>query len=71
MEAENFENLLKEKQIEFDACQKEAEMHKMEIGHLNNRILEVSLDLTHEQNHIHNVNSYQVDINCIAVSRKL
>ncbi|XP_008793820.2 nuclear-pore anchor isoform X1 [Phoenix dactylifera] len=41
MGAERFENLLKEKQIEFDACQKEVEMHRMEIGHLNNRIVEL------------------------------
>ncbi|XP_073117973.1 nuclear-pore anchor [Elaeis guineensis] len=41
MEAEKFENLLKAKQIEFDACQKEVEMHNMEIGHLNNRIVEL------------------------------
>ena len=43
MEVAKFENLLREKQIEFDACQKEVEMHKMEIWHLNNRIVEVSL----------------------------
>lgn len=74
MEAEKFENLLKEKQIEFDACQKEVEMHKMEIGHLNNRIVEVSLYLTQKSEmvfSIHNANSDQVDINYIAVSWKL
>ncbi|KAJ6801355.1 nuclear-pore anchor [Iris pallida] len=41
LEAENLGKLLREKQIEFDACQKQVEMQKLEIGHLNNRITEL------------------------------
>ncbi|ONK74124.1 uncharacterized protein A4U43_C03F3020 [Asparagus officinalis] len=40
MEAENFVNLLRTKELELDACRKEVEMLKLEIGHLNNRITE-------------------------------
>ncbi|KAJ6817739.1 nuclear-pore anchor [Iris pallida] len=41
IEAENLGKLLREKQTEFDACQKQVEMQKLEIGHLNNRIAEL------------------------------
>lgn len=45
MEAERLHNLLLEKQLEFEACQKEAETQKMETQHLNNRIAEVDFSL--------------------------
>ncbi|ONK76779.1 uncharacterized protein A4U43_C03F32060 [Asparagus officinalis] len=41
MEAENFVNLLRTKELELDACRKEIEMLKLENGHLNNRITEL------------------------------
>ncbi|XP_020091201.1 nuclear-pore anchor isoform X3 [Ananas comosus] len=41
MEAERLHNLLLEKELEFEACQKEAETQKMETQHLNNRIAEL------------------------------
>ncbi|URE35469.1 Permease family [Musa troglodytarum] len=42
VDAEKYENLLMEKQLEFDACQKEVEMLRIEINHLNNRINELA-----------------------------
>lgn len=45
VDAEKYENLLMEKQLEFDACQKEVEMLRIEINHLNNRINEVFITL--------------------------
>ncbi|RZS23090.1 hypothetical protein BHM03_00055952 [Ensete ventricosum] len=41
VDAEKYENLLMEKQLEFDACQKEVETLRIEINHLNSRINEV------------------------------
>jgi len=41
IEAEHLRSLLREKEIELDACQKEVEVLKLEIGHLNSRITEV------------------------------
>lgn len=41
VDAEKFENLLREKQLQYDASQKEVHVLRTEIGHLNIRISEV------------------------------
>lgn len=40
-EAENLGSLLRTKEVELYACQKEVEVLKLEIGHLNSKITEV------------------------------
>lgn len=41
METEKITNLLREKEIELDSCQKVVAMQNVEIGHLQSRIAEV------------------------------
>lgn len=45
METEHSGGLLREKEIELDACQKEIEMHMTRIKHLEQKISEVYLTL--------------------------